>query len=156
MKKKPYLYSTEVDARKTASQIVETLVEAGAREILTQYESGKLVGIRFGLEVNKQTQIYSLPARTETLFKMLCEQRSYGYDAEKVRQQAERTAWRQLLAWVKAQLALIETGMAAVDEVFLPYRQTPDGRTFYELVQAGGQLALPAAQESNVKRFPGA
>jgi hypothetical protein len=148
VKNKLYLQTTSVSASKTASEIVASLVESGAREILTQYEGGKLVGIRFSLEPKKGcTQIFSLPAKTEPVFKVLCEQKSYTYDIDKIRVQAERVAWRLLLRWVQSQLALIQVGMVEVDEVFLPYRQTKDGRTFWELVQAGGQLALPPGQE---------
>jgi hypothetical protein len=146
LKKKLYLQTTEVSCAKTASQIVEALVGSGAREILSQYEGGKLVGIRFSLEQNKgQTQIYSLPARTEPVYQILCEQKSYGFDREKLLLQAEKVAWRLLLRWVQSQLALIQVGMVQVEEVFLPYRQGQDGRTFWELVQAGGHLALPEA-----------
>jgi hypothetical protein len=154
VKQKLYMQTTEVPVNKTASEIVAVLVESGAREILTQFgEDRKLTGIRFSLETKKgATQIYSLPARTDPVFKILCEQKSYTYDTDKLKQQAERVAWRLLLRWVQAQLALIQVGMVGVDEVFLPYRQGVDGRTFWELVQAGGQLALPEA--SNVKEFP--
>ncbi len=155
--KKLYLQTTGVSVNKTASEIVAVLVEAGAREILTQFDaSRKMVGIRFSLDIKKQTQIYSLPARTESVFRILCDQKVYTYDEEKVRDQAERIAWRLLLRWVQAQLALIQVGMVEIDEVFLPYRQGRDGRTFWELVQASGQLALPEAEESKVKKFPGA
>jgi hypothetical protein len=36
-------------------------------------------------------------------------------------EQAERVAWRQLLRWVQAQLAMIDTGMVRTEEVFMPY-----------------------------------
>ncbi len=155
--RKLYLQTTEVSASKSASEIVSVLVESGAREILTQFDDDhKLIGIRFSLEPKKgQTQIYSLPARTDSVFRILCDQKTYGYDRDKVEMQAERIAWRLLLRWVQSQLALIQVGMVQVEEVFLPYRQGNDGRTFWELVQAGGQLALPPAPESetNVREF---
>ena len=155
--KKLYLQTTEVPAGKSAGEIVAVLVQGGAREILTQYgPDQKLVGIRFSLEPKKgQTQIYSLPARTNAVYKILSEQKCYAYDDSKLKAQAERIAWRLLLRWVQSQLALIEVGMVEVEEVFLPYRQGKDGRTFWELVQAGQQLALPPAsgEEGNVKEF---
>ena len=42
---------------------------------------------------------------------------TYGYD------QAYRVAWRNILDWVQAQMALLEIGMAKMEEVFLPYMQ---------------------------------
>jgi hypothetical protein len=40
---------------------------------------------------------------------------TYGYE------QAYRVAWRNILDWVQAQMALLEIGMAKIEEVFLPY-----------------------------------
>jgi hypothetical protein len=64
----------------------------------------------------------------------------------RVREQAERVAWRQLLRWAQAQLAMIETGMAAAEEVFLPYLQEPSGRTVYEVFAESRFKALPAPE----------
>ena len=50
----------------------------------------------------------------------------------------------------QAQLALIATQMVTLEQVFLPYALTVDGRTVYEHVQAEKWLAAlppPAAQE---------
>ena len=63
----------------------------------------------------------------------------------RIRAQAERVGWRQLLRWVQAQLAMIEVGMAQRAEVFMPYIQQADGRTFFEYFEAK-QLALPPGE----------
>lgn len=44
----------------------------------------------------------------------------------------ERVAWRIVKDWVEAQMALIESGLAELPEVFLPYAVKPDGRTVYD------------------------
>src|SRR6266478_5746936 len=46
---------------------------------------------------------------------------TYGYE------QAYRVAWRNILDWVQAQMALLEIGMAKIEEVFLPYMQDREG-----------------------------
>ena len=48
---------------------------------------------------------------------------------ESRRQQAIRTSWRTLKDWVEAQMALLETGMVTMDEIFLPYMLS-GGRPF--------------------------
>lgn len=53
------------------------------------------------------------------------------------RDQAERTGWRNLRDWVLAQMAIIEAGMASVDEVFLPYLTDGHGNTLYTLYSSG-------------------
>jgi hypothetical protein len=54
---------------------------------------------------------------------------TYGSD------QAYRVAWRNILDWVQAQMALLEIGMAKMEEVFLPYMQDRQGVTFYERME---------------------
>lgn len=52
--------------------------------------------------------------------------------ATKTAEQAQRVAWRVLKSWIEAQIAIIETGMVAADEVFLPYQIVQGGETVYE------------------------
>jgi hypothetical protein len=59
---------------------------------------------------------------------------TYGYD------QAYRVAWRTILDWVQAQMALLEIGMAKMEEVFLPYMQDREGVTFFERMEQRGFL----------------
>lgn len=50
--------------------------------------------------------------------------------------QAKRIAWRQILRWVEAQLALVETDMVKMQEVFMPYIQVNiKGQTLYEKLE---------------------
>jgi len=51
--------------------------------------------------------------------------------------QARRVAWRQILRWVQAQIALIETGMVELKEVFLPYilLNIKTGETLYSRLE---------------------
>jgi len=59
---------------------------------------------------------------------------TYGYD------QAYRVAWRNILDWIQAQMALLEIGMAKIEEVFLPYMQDREGVTFFERMEQRGFL----------------
>lgn len=70
-----------------------------------------------------------MPVRVEPVYQLFAKRKGYGTgrrtdgtillpaDMEK----AERVAWRQLLRWVQAQVAMIQTGMVKSEEVFLPY-----------------------------------
>jgi hypothetical protein len=51
-----------------------------------------------------------------------------------------RVAWRNILDWVQAQMALLEIGMAKIEEVFLPYMQDREGITFFERMEQRGFL----------------
>ena len=59
-------------------------------------------------------------------------------------QQANRTAWRIIKEWILAQMALIDTEMVAVEEVFLPYMLT-DKQTLYQALSNGDLKMLPGA-----------
>ena len=59
---------------------------------------------------------------------------TFGYE------QAYRVAWRNILDWVQAQMALLEIGMAKIEEVFLPYMQDREGITFFERMEQRGFL----------------
>jgi len=75
----------------------------------------------------------------------------YSLKREKVQaryatpEHAERVAWRIVKDWLEAQLAIIRTEMATLDQVMLPYMRADDGRTVYELYRDQA-LALPAGE----------
>ena len=48
------------------------------------------------------------------------------------REQAERVAWRIVKDWVEAQMAILESEMVQIDEIFLPYMVNNDGQTLFE------------------------
>src|ERR1039458_6782482 len=63
------------------------------------------------------------PLRVDPIFKKLQEERRRQREQHTTRDQerAERIAWRQLLRWVEAQLAMVDLGMAQDAEVFMAY-----------------------------------
>ena len=75
------------------------------------------------------------------MFVKLTEQRVLVTSPESRHQQAIRTSWRILKDWVEVQMALLETGMVTMDEIFLPYRLS-GGQTFYQALVAGEFKAL--------------
>src|SRR5206468_12534642 len=100
-KKSLFMEHTEIPAQKTSAEILQLLVQAGAREVLQQYDGkGKLTGLKFGLDVKRgktvQTTIFQLPARIEPIFKIINGRRIEPWaHKDKDMAQAERTAWRQ-------------------------------------------------------------
>jgi hypothetical protein len=55
-------------------------------------------------------------------------------------EQAYRVAWRNILDWVEAQMALLEIEMAKIEEIFLPYMVNATGETFFERMEQRGFL----------------
>lgn len=52
-------------------------------------------------------------------------------------EQAERIAWRNVKDWIAAQVALVETEQATMDELFLPKLVDRNERALYEAFQSG-------------------
>jgi hypothetical protein len=150
--KKPiYMESTEIPAERTAAEISSCLVQAGASSISTRFEGGKIVGLGWTMKVAGNDIQFAMPARVDPVEKLLTRRRSGYVDRaarERIRAQAERVAWRQLLRWVQAQLAMIDVGMVQSAEVFMPYMQQADGSTFFEYFESK-QLRIAAPEKTN-------
>ena len=57
--------------------------------------------------------------------------------AERNQEQALRVAWRITKDWIEAQMAIVETHMVTMPQVFLPYVVTDNQQTVYERVIEG-------------------
>jgi hypothetical protein len=147
-KKPVYMETTEIPAERTAAEVSSCLVQAGATSVSTNWDGGKIVGLAWTMRVGPGDIQFKMPARVQPVYQLLLKRRSdrFPNDETKARilEQAERVAWRQLLRWVQAQLAMIEVGMAKNAEVFMSYIQREDGLTFFEYFE-NKQLALPPA-----------
>ena len=142
-KKSLHMETTSISVIKTCSEIEEILSRNGVTRIWKDFDgTGNIEGISFILPVNDENIPFKLPFRWESI-QRLADQGKTGYKKTADENQARKVAARIVLRWVEAQFALIEVGMAAVDEVFLPYVVDGSGTTFYEsLKPKGGILAL--------------
>lgn len=132
-------YTSTVDVYKSLGGIQGALASHGARKIMVDYDAaGKPIGVMFGVETPEGPRGFALPANVDGVLAEFARQK-----LKADREQAERTAWKNVHDWVLAQMALIEAGQVQLDEVFLPYLTDGRGRTLYQLYQ-GGQLALEA------------
>lgn len=135
-------YTTTVAAAKTIGEIQKILVAAGARSIMATYnDAGVPIGLGFAVLTPAGPRSFSLPVNADAVEKVLDRDRvPWRY---RTSEQAERVAWRILKDWMEAQLAIIRTEMVTLDQVMLPYMQTDNGVTVYELYREH-QFALPA------------
>lgn len=131
-KKKIYWENTTISAQNTIHDIVNSLVESGATGIAMDYDGkGNVIALYFKIMFLDKTVPYRLPCRVDSLTKVYKEMGKF-ITPEK----ANNIAWRQMLYWVKAQLAIVGTNMVKVHEVFLPYMQVDlQGGTLYESLE---------------------
>lgn len=152
-----FTYTTKIEASKTIAEIQENLVHHGAKSVMANYTDhgtiealsfmiatpeGKLMGIR-------------LPCDSKPVLRVLQGQveerkipRSILNDGEN---QALRVAWRIVKYWVEAQMALLETQMVKMEQIFLPYAIVRGGGTFFEAMKQDKFKLLEAKIETGEK-----
>lgn len=131
---------------------------AGARTIGGRYENGQIVGMSFTLRLEQHEIPFSLPVRVDAVYATLLKdakqsQKWHGEPEQiaKLKSKAERVAWRQLLRWIQAQLAMIETGMVRGAEVFMPYITQGNGQSMFENFYEQKIKALPAPEAPDAR-----
>lgn len=135
-------YTTKVDIFTTLGQIQGMLVKHGAKKILQEYDdNGQVEAVSFMINTPVGIQAVRLPANVDAVQRVLTKQK-----VKCDRAQAERVAWRIVKDWVEAQMAILESEMVTMDEIFLPYMIDKSGRTVYQLF-ATNVLLLDAPQD---------
>jgi len=129
-------YTTEVPANRSIDQIQQALVQHGATGVLYEYEqgTGRIAALRFRLRIKDNDVHFSLPVEWRRFQRVLEKQRVSRWRDEDY---VYRVAWRNIRDWVMAQLALYETQIVDMPQVFLPFATDAQGETLYEQVQAG-------------------
>jgi len=135
-------YTTAVTAKKSIKEIEDMLVAHGARQILTDYDQGKPIGLAFIVATSFGEVPFRLPANIDRIKAVLTKQRVRVEVSEEL---ASRVAWRILKDWVRAQMAILEAEMVRIDQVFLPYMEMGEGKTLYE-VMLDHRLQLPKGE----------
>ena len=135
-----FMGTTKIDAAKTAGEIMRVLVASGARQIASEYNAaGEIKGLRFSINASGCDLAFALPIRVDALLKHFRNDKA----------QANRVAWRQLLRWVQAQLAMIEVGMVRAEEVYVPYMLQPGtGQTLFEVMSASKFKQITAGEQN--------
>ena len=98
-------------------------------------------GLKWRMETRHGPLAYALPVKA--VFTIMTEQRVMITNETGRRDQARRTAWRILKDWIQAQMALLETNMVEMEEIFLPYMLSGE-QTLYQALRANHFRALPS------------
>ena len=129
-------HSTTVSAIKSITIIEKHLAEFGAINISKQYEKKKIKSIFFQIDVKEKIFSFKLPANIEAAAKILKNKvkRPNKNTDNKIKEQAEKTAWKIMSEWVQIQITLIEMEQAEFMELFLAYVFNND-KTFYQQIK---------------------
>lgn len=142
--------TTQVPAEKTSLEIEDMLRKHGCQKIGKTFESSRIKAIYFQIETSQANMPFTLPVNVDAIYQMMYNEKKNSARhtwldkaaEQRLYDQSERTAWRIIWHWLKAQLALIETQMVTVTQVFLPYMLVSKHETLYEKLTAGGFAAL--------------
>jgi hypothetical protein len=144
-------YSSEIPINRIFERIQKTLVEHGATQIVLEYSRDqKVSGLTFVLPLHDKFLPIRLPARLDKAQALLKQQ----YETKLIRtrsvldpEQAYRVAWRNILDWIEAQMALVDIEMVKIEEIFLPYITSRSGKTLFEYYEHN-QFQLPSGEDT--------
>lgn len=137
-------YSTTVDASKSVGEILSLLAENGADNVVAHHGGGVPGSISFTMKGTEKPVTYRLDANREGVLAVMS-------DDHRIRQHyctpehAENVAWRILKDWVRAQLAIINAGIATLEQVMLPFVVTSSGKILSQ--QTGANTLLQLADD---------
>ncbi len=129
-----FMETTKIEPSKTVEEIQRILVLYGASGIQIDYENREITTVSFLIIIKGQEIPFRLPCKWDPIYDHLQKKRKTGKLKKQGedKAQAKRIAWRQILRWVEAQLALVDTGMVRIEQVFLSYMQTGINETLYD------------------------
>jgi hypothetical protein len=120
-------YTTVVPANRRITEIQDALVKHGATGVLYKYEqgTGRIEALQFLLRIKNQDVAFSLPVNWRKFQRVLELQQVRRWEEEEY---VYRVAWRSIRDWVMAQLALYETEIVDMPQVFLPFATDAKGQ----------------------------
>ena len=141
-------YTTKVAAKRTASEIQEVLSGHGVTRIMLEFADGAPTGIAFEALTELGPRSFRLPVDVDAMHRLLIREKRAGrlsgisQALAQDRAHAERVAWRVVAEWIRAQMTLVASQMATLDQVMLPYLVTATGHTLYADYREQGLRAL--------------
>ncbi len=130
-------YTTTIPVQKTVSQIHGILASHGARTVMNEYKDLQVSAVSFEIDTAQGLLSIRLPVDIGATLRVLEKQRA----ARKLprsyvnKEQAGRIAWRIIKDWLEAQMAILETEMVKMEQIFLPYIVTRTGQTLFEVME---------------------
>src|SRR5712691_12014786 len=139
-------YTTTVPANRSIAEIQDALVKHESTGALYKYEqgTGRIEALQFLLLVKNKYVSFSLQVHWRKFQRVLELQQVRRYDKEEY---VYRVAWRNIRDWIMAQLALYETEIVDMPQIFLPFATDAKGQTLYEKMLNGKLLLGPGGEE---------
>jgi hypothetical protein len=134
--------STTITVDKTVGEIIGLLTRRGTTSVVTLYDEGKVSGIIFTMKLEYGMRDYKLPVNSEGVLRVL--KRGGAPARVQTPDQAARIAWRLAKEWLEVQIALVDAGLARLDEVLMPWALVDETRTMFEAYHENAMKAVTA------------
>lgn len=132
-------YTTKASALQSVAKIQESLIGHGAVGIQMMYDSDKRISsLAFALPFKEGRNLsFQLPCEWRKFQQVLKNQNIRRWDEDEY---SYRVAWANLRDWVLAQMALYETEIVTMPQIFLPFAIGKNGKTLFDQVQQSNFL----------------
>lgn len=134
-------YTTTVPANRSIQLIQDMLVENGAKAVLLDYEegTGRIESLSFQLKIMNEKVAFKLPTNWRKFQEILKQDNITRWNDE---DHVYRVAWKNMFDWVAIQMVVYKLNMVQLQEIFLPYAITKNGKTIYESMLENPKLLL--------------
>lgn len=102
---------------------------------------GNPIALTFSVSWNDRDMAFSMPCNFEGVMKAMLKNKKVPRNKCN-KEQALRVCWRIIKDWIEAQMAIVESELAGMAEVFLPYAVTKRGTTLYRELETNNQILL--------------
>lgn len=142
-------YTTKIPYQKSMAEIEALLMIHGASDIYKKVdEEGHVSALLFRLRTPDGNLPIRLPIDANATLEVLKKQ-YLNREVDKrfaTKDHARRVAWRIIKDWLEAQVWLVETQMAKMEEILLPYLMVDKDRTLYEAMKEKHFLLGPGEE----------
>jgi hypothetical protein len=139
-------YTSTVPVNRSVQHIEDCLIRHGAKNIMKLYDDEKkLESLCFIIAVDGKDIPFKLPASADRVEKVLkaAVKKPTAATYDRIKEQAERTAWKLQSDWVDIQMSLIELDQVEIMQVFLAYVYFPaQKQTYFEKIKGSGYPML--------------
>jgi len=134
-------YSTKIDAWKTCNEVQQILSKHNVTHFSIKNEGSFPVALSFAIDFKGMPLNFLLPCNYKGVLACFKKDTKVPRSSEND-EQALRTAWRIVKDWVEAQMALIESEQATIEQIFLPYLMSSTGETLSDRMLNGDGMKL--------------
>lgn len=135
-------YTTNIDAWKSVYEIQQVLSKHGVTHFSIKNEGSMPVALSFTIDYGGMPLNFTLPCNYQGVLNCLKKDKKIP-STHKNSEKALKVSWRILKTWVEAQLAIVESELAPMEEVFMQYMIVNDlGETLSQKMLAGNGMKL--------------